>query len=35
MPVSIGPRIQVDGEEEYRRQIIGIIEQSTTLDAEM
>lgn len=35
MPVSIGPRIQVDGEEEYRRQINGIIEQSKTLDAEM
>ena len=35
MPVSIGPRIQVDGEEEYRRQIRGIIEQSKTLDAEM
>lgn len=35
MPVSIGPRIQVDGEEEYRRQISGIIEQSKTLDAEM
>ena len=34
-PVSIGPRIQVDGEEEYRRQINGIIEQSKTLDAEM
>lgn len=33
--VSIGPRIQVDGEEEYRRQINGIIEQSKTLDAEM
>lgn len=35
MPVSIGPRIQVDGEEEYRKQIRGIIEQSKTLDAEM
>ena len=35
MPVSIGPRIQVDGEKEYRRQINGIIEQSKTLDAEM
>lgn len=33
--VSIGPRIQVDGEEEYRKQINGIIEQSKTLDAEM
>lgn len=35
MPVSIGPRIQVDGEEEYRRQINEIIQQSKTLDAEM
>lgn len=33
--VSIGPRIQVDGEEQYRQQIRGIIEQSKTLDAEM
>ena len=33
--VSIGPRIQVDGEEKYRQQINGIIEQSKTLDAEM
>lgn len=35
MPVSIGPRIQVDGEEEYRRQINQIIQQSKTLDAEL
>lgn len=35
MPVSIGPRIQVDGEAEYRQQISNIIEQSKTLDAEM
>lgn len=33
--VSIGPRIQVDGEEKYRNQIKEIIEQSKTLDAEM
>lgn len=33
--VSIGPRIKVDGEEQYRQQIRGIIEQSKTLDAEM
>lgn len=33
--VSIGPRIQVDGEEKYRQQIRNIIEQSKTLDAEM
>lgn len=35
MPVSIGPRIQVDGEAEYRKQISNIIEQGKTLDAEM
>ena len=35
MPVSIGPRIQVDGEEEYRQQINSIIQQSETLDAEL
>ena len=35
MPVSIGPRIQVDGEEEYRQQINNIIQQSKTLDAEL
>jgi hypothetical protein len=33
--VSIGPRLQVEGEEEYRQKINGIIEQSKTLDAEM
>lgn len=32
---SIGPRIGVDGEEEYRRQINQIIEQAKTLDAQM
>lgn len=35
MPVSIGPRIQVEGEEKYRQQINQIIQQSKTLDAEM
>lgn len=35
MAVSIGPRIQVDGEPEYRQQINNIIEQGKTLDAEM
>lgn len=34
-PVSIGPRIQVEGEEDYRRKINEIIQQSKTLDAEM
>jgi len=33
--LSIGPRIQVEGEEEYRKQIINIIEQSKTLEARM
>lgn len=32
---SIGPRIQVDGEEKYRAQIKQIIEQAKTLDAQM
>ena len=35
MPVSIGPRIQVDGEEKYRQQLSQIIQQTKTLDAEM
>lgn len=35
MPVSIGPRIQVDGEEKYRQQLNQIIQQTKTLDAEM
>ena len=35
MSVSIGPRIQVDGEEGYRKQISNIIQQTKTLDAEM
>lgn len=35
MPVSIGPRIKVDGEEKYRQQINQIIQQAKTLDAEM
>lgn len=35
MPVSIGPRIQVDGEEKYRQQLSQIIQQAKTLDAEM
>lgn len=33
--VSIGPRLQVEGEEEFRQKIMGVIEQSKTLDAEM
>lgn len=33
--VSIGPRLKVDGEEEYRQKINSIIQQSKTLDAEL
>lgn len=32
---SIGPRLQVDGEEQYRAEIKQIIEQAKTLDAQM
>ena len=32
---NIGPRIGVDGEEEYRKQINNIIQQAKTLDAQM
>lgn len=35
MPVNIGPKIEVDGAAEYRKQINNIIQQSKTLDAEM
>lgn len=35
MAVSIGPKIGVDGEAEYRKQINSIIEQSKTLSAQM
>lgn len=35
MAVSIGPRIQVDGEAKYRQEINQIIQQAKTLDAEM
>lgn len=33
--VNIGPRIHVDGEEEYRKKIMDIIQQSRTLDSEL
>ena len=33
MAVNIGPKIGVDGEAEYRRQINQIIQQSRTLGA--
>lgn len=35
MAVSIGPKIGVDGEAEYRKQINNIIQQSKTLSAQM
>lgn len=35
MAVNIGPRIGIDGEPEYRKQIQSIIQQAKTLDAEM
>ena len=35
MARDIGPRIGIDGEAEYRREIQGIIQQAKTLDAEM
>lgn len=35
MPVNIGPKIQIDGEAEYRKQLKGIVEQTKTLDSEM
>lgn len=35
MAVNIGPRIGVDGEAEYRRQISQIIQQSRTLESQM
>ena len=35
MARDIGPRIGIDGEEQYRKEIQGIIQQAKTLDAEM
>lgn len=35
MAVNIGPKIGIEGEAEYRKQINGIIQQSKTLAAEM
>ena len=35
MAVNIGPKIGVDGEAEYRRQINQIIQQSKTLESQM
>lgn len=35
MPTNIGPKIGLDGEAEFRKQLKNIIEQSKTLDAEM
>ena len=35
MAVNIGPKIGIDGEAEYRKQINNIIQQAKTLDSEM
>lgn len=35
MAVNIGPKIGIDGEAEYRKQISGIIQQQKTLNAEL
>lgn len=35
MPVNIGPRIGIEGEPEYRKQINNIIQQTKTLKSEM
>ncbi len=35
MAVNIGPKIQVDGEKEYRAAMAGIIQQSKVLDSEL
>lgn len=35
MAVNIGPRIGIDGEAEYRKQLKSIIEETKTLDSEM
>lgn len=34
MPVNIGPRIQIEGEDTYRKQIQGIIQETKTLESE-
>lgn len=35
MARDIGPKIGIDGEAQYRKEIQGIIQQAKTLDAEM
>lgn len=35
MAINIGPRIGVDGEAEYRKQLKEIIAETKTLDSEM
>ena len=35
MPVNIGPKIGIDGEAEFRKQLNNIIQQCRTLDSEM
>ncbi len=35
MPVNIGPRIGIEGEDEYRKQINNLVQSTKTLDAQM
>ena len=35
MPVNIGPRIGIEGEDEYRKQITNLVQSTKTLDAQM
>lgn len=35
MPTNIGPKIGIDGEAEYRKQLQGIITETKTLGTEM
>ena len=35
MPVNIGPKIGIDGEAQYRKELNNIIQQAKTLSSEM
>ena len=35
MPVNIGPRIGIDGEAQFRKELNNIIQQAKTLSSEM
>lgn len=35
MPVNIGPKIGIEGEDEYRKQIMDLVQSTKTLDAQM